>query len=145
MQPSVFFVAVLTVASPALADIAADFAPVPSGAMKEIGYYIPQRVELSTEKPESLTRAPADLSAPLYGEIAIGVAPGGAFHPTWMDWSWVRPEAVTAGGEYGVGDVERGDRRAGRQAHQVVAALARQAPEPAAFATSVAQSSCRPR
>ena len=41
-------------------------------AQKELGGYIPQRLKLSSTKPESLKKSPHDLTAPLYGEIKIG-------------------------------------------------------------------------
>ncbi|HZT43256.1 MAG TPA: TlpA disulfide reductase family protein [Chthonomonadaceae bacterium] len=45
---------------------------VPSGAMRRIGFYMPQRVELTDKKPDGLQKAPADLTAPLYGVLTIG-------------------------------------------------------------------------
>ena len=41
-------------------------------ASKELGGYMPQRLKLSTTKPESLKKAPDGLASPLYGEIKIG-------------------------------------------------------------------------
>ena len=45
-----------------------------SGASRELGGYMPQRLPLETTKPDALKKAPADLSAPLYGQIKIGPA-----------------------------------------------------------------------
>lgn len=45
-----------------------------TGAMPKMGGYMPQRLELSTNKPESIKKAPADLAAPLYGELKLGPA-----------------------------------------------------------------------
>ena len=41
-------------------------------ASNELGYYMPQRLKLSSTKPDSLKKAPEGLLAPLYGEIKIG-------------------------------------------------------------------------
>jgi thiol-disulfide isomerase/thioredoxin len=45
-----------------------------SGAVKGMGYY-PQRIELSSTKPETLKKVPDGLKAPLYGVIKFGPAP----------------------------------------------------------------------
>ncbi|HLV79164.1 MAG TPA: TlpA disulfide reductase family protein [Chthonomonadaceae bacterium] len=45
---------------------------LPSGAMRKIGFYMPQRLELTDKKPDGLVKAPADLTAPLYGVLTIG-------------------------------------------------------------------------
>jgi thiol-disulfide isomerase/thioredoxin len=45
-----------------------------SGAMPKLGGYMPQKLELSSAKPDSLKKAPADLAAPLYGELKLGPA-----------------------------------------------------------------------
>ena len=45
---------------------------VSSGAMQKIGGYIPQKAITSGKPPASLKKAPADLSAPAYGEIKFG-------------------------------------------------------------------------
>ncbi len=51
---------------------------VPTGAMPKMGGYMPQRLELSDKKPASITKFPADLTAPLYGALKLGAAE----HPT---------------------------------------------------------------
>jgi thiol-disulfide isomerase/thioredoxin len=43
-----------------------------SGAMPKIGYYMPQQLKLSTNRPASLKKAPEDLVSPLFGEIKMG-------------------------------------------------------------------------
>ena len=43
-----------------------------SGAQRKLGVYWPQRIKFSATKPAGLTRAPSDLTAPLYGEFKIG-------------------------------------------------------------------------
>lgn len=45
-----------------------------SDASKDLGGYMPQRLKLSADKPAALKKAPADLAAPLYGEIKFGTA-----------------------------------------------------------------------
>src|SRR2546430_16768994 len=47
---------------------------VPTGAMPKMGGYMPQRLELSEQKPAGITKTPAGLSAPLYGAIKLGAA-----------------------------------------------------------------------
>lgn len=49
-----------------------------SGANKKLGGYSPQRIQLSRVQPDSVKKAPADLSEPLYGELKLGPkeAPG---------------------------------------------------------------------
>lgn len=41
-------------------------------ASKDLGGYMPQRLKLSSTKPESLKKAPDGLTTPLYGEMKIG-------------------------------------------------------------------------
>jgi thiol-disulfide isomerase/thioredoxin len=41
-------------------------------ASKDLGGYMPQRLKLSSTKPESLKKSPDGLTAPLYGEMKIG-------------------------------------------------------------------------
>src|SRR5689334_9589317 len=48
------------------------FAWEPSGIGKQLGSYIPQRLILKREAPQSLKKSPPDLAAPLYGEIKVG-------------------------------------------------------------------------
>ena len=45
---------------------------VSSGAMPKLGGYIPQRLQLSSDKPEGLKKEPEALAAPLYGELRLG-------------------------------------------------------------------------
>jgi len=45
---------------------------LPSGAARKIGSYSPQRLILTSERPAGITKAPEDLSAPLYGVLALG-------------------------------------------------------------------------
>jgi thiol-disulfide isomerase/thioredoxin len=45
-----------------------------TGAIPKLGGYMPQRLELSATKPDGITKLPADLSAPLYGELKLGPA-----------------------------------------------------------------------
>lgn len=45
-----------------------------TGAIRKIGGYMPQKLELSTNKPDGLKEVPADLKAPLYGELKLGPA-----------------------------------------------------------------------
>jgi peroxiredoxin len=47
---------------------------VSTGAMQKLGGYVPVRIELSDAKPDGLKKAPADLEAPLYGELKLGPA-----------------------------------------------------------------------
>jgi hypothetical protein len=43
-----------------------------SGAVEKLGGYMPQRVTLSSTKPEGLKKVPGDLAAPLFGEFKLG-------------------------------------------------------------------------
>lgn len=43
-----------------------------SGANKKLGGYSPQRIQLSRVQPDSVKKAPADLTEPLYGELKLG-------------------------------------------------------------------------
>ncbi|HWD37735.1 MAG TPA: TlpA disulfide reductase family protein [Fimbriimonas sp.] len=45
--------------------------PVPTGAMRIVGFYMPQRIELSDVKPAGLKAQPAGLQAPQYGVIKL--------------------------------------------------------------------------
>src|SRR6266853_3774991 len=45
---------------------------VPTGAVAELGLYMPQRLPLSTQRPERAKKIPGNLSAPRYGELRIG-------------------------------------------------------------------------
>ena len=41
-------------------------------ASKDLGGYMPQRLKVSSTKPESLKKAPDGLATPIYGEMKIG-------------------------------------------------------------------------
>ncbi|MEX2217476.1 MAG: TlpA disulfide reductase family protein [Phycisphaerales bacterium] len=70
--------AVLIAASGALAQGTFKLTPVPKEGSKAAGgYYQPQRLMLSEEKPATIRKAPAGLEAPLYGVLPIGK---GKFH-----------------------------------------------------------------
>jgi len=43
-----------------------------SDANKDLGGYMPQRLKLSSNKPESLKKSPDGITTPLYGEIKMG-------------------------------------------------------------------------
>ena len=43
-----------------------------TGGVKQVGYYRPQRLTLSTNRPAGLTKLPEKLTAPLYGELKLG-------------------------------------------------------------------------
>ncbi|MCC6677260.1 MAG: TlpA family protein disulfide reductase [Phycisphaerales bacterium] len=73
-------VGLVAVAGTAMADDTVRLAPVNSGAMKKIGYYMPNRLELSDDKPATLKKVPDGLEAPLYGVLPIAGAPGLVFH-----------------------------------------------------------------
>jgi thiol-disulfide isomerase/thioredoxin len=65
-------VALLSGGQSAFAQGNAPLTLVPSGAMPKLGGYMPQRTTLSAAKPASITKAPADLKAPLYGVLSLG-------------------------------------------------------------------------
>jgi len=44
---------------------------VPQGAMSKLGGYMPQRAMLSTDRPSSIKKVPADLTAAMYGTLAV--------------------------------------------------------------------------
>ena len=44
---------------------------LPEGASAKLGFYIPNRVALSTEKPAELKKTP-EMTAPLYGTLSFG-------------------------------------------------------------------------
>lgn len=52
---------------------------IEKGAMPQIGYYMPVRVELKAEAPETLRKAPKGLAAPKYGVLPVKT-PAGAIH-----------------------------------------------------------------
>ena len=41
-------------------------------ATKDLGFYVPQRLKLNAALPDSVKKPPADITAPLFGEIKIG-------------------------------------------------------------------------
>src|SRR5215813_11511709 len=45
---------------------------VDSGAMRKAGYYMPQRLMLTTAKPASIVKEPAYANKPLYGDLKFG-------------------------------------------------------------------------
>lgn len=53
---------------------------VPNGAMKKIGYYRPNQVKLSAEKPAGIKKVADDLTAPLYGSLTIGGQNGQTYY-----------------------------------------------------------------
>jgi len=53
---------------------------VPEKGMAKIGYYSPMRTTLSATKPESITKLPADLKAPLYGKLDVAGEGTAVFH-----------------------------------------------------------------
>jgi len=67
------------VAPPAAEDGKVSLKLLPEGGMAKIGYYSPVQVALSTDKPEGLVKAPADLVSPMYGVIKFRGEDGPAF------------------------------------------------------------------
>lgn len=63
-----FSLAIVTVA---VAEETVKLKPVSTGAMKKMGGYMPQRLQLTDRKPDDLVKAP-ELTAPLYGVLSIG-------------------------------------------------------------------------
>ncbi len=53
---------------------------LPSGLSKKVGYYMPQRCELSASRPETITKLPEDLKSPIFGALAISGEPGAVYH-----------------------------------------------------------------
>ena len=49
-------------------------------AMQKIGFYAPLRVNLTADKPASITKAPADLASPMYGVLQIASEGNGTYH-----------------------------------------------------------------
>jgi peroxiredoxin len=66
------FAACLTVATAVAAAPEVNLKWQASDANKDLGGYMPQRLKLSTAKPESAKKSPDGVTAPLYGEIKIG-------------------------------------------------------------------------
>ncbi|MCS6777860.1 MAG: TlpA disulfide reductase family protein [Chloroherpetonaceae bacterium] len=52
--------------------VSAELSLVPAGAMQRAGYYLPQRLTLSRERPKSIRKEPACKHRPLYGVISFG-------------------------------------------------------------------------
>ncbi len=74
LSSTLFLMAALVLAvliSKAAAD-EVEFALVPSVAKLRMGSFTPQRLRLTTKKPEAARRLPADLSAPLFGALELG-------------------------------------------------------------------------
>ncbi|AIE84092.1 TlpA family protein disulfide reductase [Fimbriimonas ginsengisoli] len=53
-------------------DVNVKFQPMADGAMRKIGYYMPQRLQLSFVRPAGIKKLPAGLTSPKYGTLAIG-------------------------------------------------------------------------
>ncbi len=49
-----------------------EFSLIPAGAVAKIGSYRPQRLALTAERPQGVTKMPDDLAAPLYGALTLG-------------------------------------------------------------------------
>ena len=62
--------AVPLLAAPAAPDVQLKLLPI--GGMAKMGGYMPQRLTLSADKPDSLKKLPADLGAPLFGTLKLG-------------------------------------------------------------------------
>jgi peroxiredoxin len=52
----------------------------PEGASKELGYYSPQRVTLSADKPATITKMPEGVTAPMFGVIPISGKKDAKYH-----------------------------------------------------------------
>jgi thiol-disulfide isomerase/thioredoxin len=48
-----------------------DMKLIPSGAMAKVGFYMPQRLELSADKPVGVKKAP-EMTSPVYGTLMFG-------------------------------------------------------------------------
>jgi thiol-disulfide isomerase/thioredoxin len=66
--------------SSASADDSVSLKPMEKGAMRKIGFYMPQRLTLVAEKPATLKKVPDGLTAPRYGVLPLAGALGTAFH-----------------------------------------------------------------
>src|SRR5262245_14960960 len=64
-------VAVLALSASAVGQELVKLEPVTTGAMPKMGGYMPQRLDLTAEKPSGLVKGP-ELAAPLYGVLSIG-------------------------------------------------------------------------
>ena len=65
--------AALTLALAAGAD-EVKFTLQPNKAFSKLGYYMPQRLNLSAQKPDGVKTPPPGLEAPMYGEMKLGPA-----------------------------------------------------------------------
>jgi thiol-disulfide isomerase/thioredoxin len=45
-----------------------------SGVTRQVGYYMPRQLALSPQKPDGITKEPAGIEAPLYGQLHLGPA-----------------------------------------------------------------------
>jgi len=66
--------------SSAGADYSVRLKPMEKGAMKKIGFYMPQRLTLVAEKPATLKKLPDGLAVPRYGVLPLAGARGVVFH-----------------------------------------------------------------
>ena len=66
--------------SSAGADDSVRLKPMEKGAMRKIGFYMPQRLTLVAEKPATLKKVPDGLAAPRFGVLPLAGAPGTVFH-----------------------------------------------------------------
>ncbi len=62
------------------ADVNVQLKVVPKDAMPRLGGYAPQRLRLTDQRPRTLKKAPAGLSAPLYGVLEMGSDAKRAYH-----------------------------------------------------------------
>jgi len=53
---------------------------VPQGGSAKVGYYAPQRVTLTDKKPETLTKTPEGVTAPMYGTMTVSGADKALYH-----------------------------------------------------------------
>src|SRR5687768_2459112 len=69
---AIALVAVLVAAPSSMGDEPVHLKAVPKGGMEKLGYYAPQRLTLSAERPATLITAPEGLGAPMYGVVKMG-------------------------------------------------------------------------
>ena len=72
VRMSITLAATLTLAVAASAAPEVNLKWLASDASKDLNGYMPQRLKLSSQKPESLKKSPDGVTTPLYGEIKIG-------------------------------------------------------------------------
>src|SRR5687767_14932585 len=77
---AIALVAVLVAAPSTMGDEPVHLKAVPKGGMEKLGYYAPQRLTLSAERPATLTTAPEGLGAPMYGVVKMGPDAAKTFH-----------------------------------------------------------------